>query len=148
MDTNRGNWLPRMTLIVAALVLIAGGLAACGDDDDDNNDDGNGEPTATTAAGGAGSGEANTVQVSLTEFAIDMPDTLPAGPTTFEVTNDGTVEHNFEVEGEGIEEEFEANLQPGETMTLEIDLQPGAYNVYCPVGDHHDQGMHVELTVT
>jgi uncharacterized cupredoxin-like copper-binding protein len=144
MDTNRGNWLPRMTLIVAALVLIAGGLAACGDDDDD----GNGEPTATTAAGGAGSGEANTVQVSLTEFAIDMPDTLPAGPTTFEVTNDGTVEHNFEVEGEGIEEEFEANLQPGETMTLEIDLQPGAYNVYCPVGDHHDQGMHVELTVT
>lgn len=138
MYTNVGNWILRMTVIIAAFLLITGGLAACGDDDDD-------EPTATTAAGGGG--EANTVQVSLTEFAIDMPDTLPAGPTTFEVTNNGSTEHNFEVEGEGVEEEFEANLQPGETMTMEIDLQAGAYDVYCPVGDHHDQGMHVDLTV-
>ena len=39
-----------------------------------------------------------TVAVSLMEFAIDMPSELPAGPTTFEITNDGTIEHNFEVE--------------------------------------------------
>ena len=92
--------------------------------------------------------DSNTVLVSLTEFEIDMPDSIPAGPTTFEVTNNGTVEHNFEVEGQGVEEELETNLQPGETGTLEVDLQPGTYEIYCPVADHEGQGMSLTLTVT
>ena len=44
--------------------------------------------------------------VSLTEFMIDMPTELPAGATALEITNNGTIEHNFEVEGQGIEEEL------------------------------------------
>jgi uncharacterized cupredoxin-like copper-binding protein len=88
------------------------------------------------------------VAVSLMEFAIDMPTELPAGPTTFEITNDGTIEHNFEVEGQGIEEELPENLAPGATGTLTVDLAPGTYEVYCPVGNHADQGMRLELTVT
>jgi uncharacterized cupredoxin-like copper-binding protein len=98
-----------------------------------------------TPAAEASGGE---VAVSLTEFAIDMPTELPAGPTTFAITNNGTVEHNFEVEGQGIEEELEMNLAPGESGTLELDLAPGTYEVYCPVGNHAEQGMEVELTVT
>jgi uncharacterized cupredoxin-like copper-binding protein len=96
--------------------------------------------------GAAAGGE---VDVSLTEFAIDMPTTLAAGPTTFTITNDGTIEHSFEIESEelGIEEELEQNLAPGETATLEVDLEPGTYEVYCPVGDHRGEGMEVELTV-
>jgi glucose/arabinose dehydrogenase len=89
-----------------------------------------------------------TVAVSLMEFAIDMPTELPAGPTTFEITNDGTIEHNFEVEGQGIEEELPENLAPGASGTLTVDLAPGTYEVYCPVGNHEDEGMRVELTVT
>jgi glucose/arabinose dehydrogenase/uncharacterized cupredoxin-like copper-binding protein len=89
-----------------------------------------------------------TVAVSLTEFAIDMPTELPAGPTTFEITNDGTIEHNFEVEGQGIEEELPENLAPGASGTLTVALEPGTYEVYCPVGNHENQGMLVELTVT
>jgi uncharacterized cupredoxin-like copper-binding protein len=89
-----------------------------------------------------------TVAVSLMEFAIDMPSELPAGPTTFEITNDGTIEHNFEVEGQGIEEELPENLAPGATGTLTVDLAPGTYEVYCPVGNHEDEGMRVELMVT
>jgi uncharacterized cupredoxin-like copper-binding protein len=89
-----------------------------------------------------------TVAVSLMEFAIDMPSELPAGPTTFEITNDGTIEHNFEVEGQGIEEELPENLAPGATGTLTVDLAPGTYEVYCPVGNHEDEGMRLELTVT
>ncbi|HEV2066713.1 MAG TPA: cupredoxin domain-containing protein [Thermomicrobiales bacterium] len=91
---------------------------------------------------------AGTVEVTETEFAIDMPTELPAGPTTFVVTNAGTAEHNFEVEGQGIEEAFEQNLQPGETRELQVNLEPGTYEVYCPVGDHEDRGMRLELTVT
>lgn len=90
---------------------------------------------------------AGEVQVSLTDFSIEMPETLPAGPTTFRVSNDGAVEHNFEVEGQGLEEELEENLAPGDTGTLQVDLEPGTYEIYCPVGDHDDRGMRMELTV-
>jgi uncharacterized cupredoxin-like copper-binding protein len=88
------------------------------------------------------------VEVSLVEFAIEMPTEIPAGPTTFQITNNGTIEHNFEIEGQGIEEELEADLAPGESGTLELDLEPGTYEVYCPVDDHRGQGMEIELTVT
>ena len=90
----------------------------------------------------------NPVPVSLVEFEIRMSKALPAGPTTFTVTNNGTHEHNFEIEGQGIEQVFPANLQPGETNTLQIDLKPGAYTVYCPVDGHRGQGMELTLTVT
>jgi predicted lipoprotein with Yx(FWY)xxD motif/uncharacterized cupredoxin-like copper-binding protein len=100
-------------------------------------------PAAPPVAGGG-----NTVDVSLTDFKIDMPSELPAGRTVFSVTNDGDAEHNFEVEGNGIEEELEENLQPGESGTLELDLKPGTYEVYCPVDGHADMGMELELTVT
>jgi uncharacterized cupredoxin-like copper-binding protein len=99
---------------------------------------------ATPMAGAMG----ESVAVSLTEFAIDMPNELPAGPTTFEISNDGTVEHSFEIEGQGIEEELEPHLRPGASDTLTVDLAPGTYEVYCPVDEHADHGMRLELTVT
>jgi uncharacterized cupredoxin-like copper-binding protein len=88
------------------------------------------------------------VAVELDEFEVRMPSELAAGPTTFRVTNVGGAEHNFEVEGQGIEEEFEENLRPGEVKEMTLDLQPGTYTVYCPVGNHEDLGMALELTVT
>ncbi len=88
------------------------------------------------------------VAVELDEFEVRMPSELAAGPTTFRVTNVGDAEHNFEVEGQGIEEEFKENLRPGETKEMTLDLQPGTYEVYCPVGNHEDMGMVLELTVT
>lgn len=117
------------------------------------DDAGSGTPVATPAPD-SGTSEAspvaqgNTVEVGLTNFNIDMPSELPAGSTTFEITNNGESEHNFEVEGQGIETELDQNLQPGESATLEVDLQPGTYEIYCPVADHADRGMQLELTVT
>jgi hypothetical protein len=54
----------------------------------------------------------------------------------------------IEVEGQGIEEVFDANLSPGETRTMQLYFAPGTYEVYCPVGNHRDQGMEIQLTVT
>jgi plastocyanin len=87
------------------------------------------------------------VEVKLTEFAIEMPKTVPPGQMTFSVTNAGTMEHNFEVEGEGIEKKFDTNLKPGETRDLQVDLPVGTYTVYCTVEDHKDRGMRLELKV-
>ena len=90
-----------------------------------------------------------TVAVTLTEFRIDMPSSIPAGPTRFEITNSGKVEHNFEIEGPGIEQKLETNLKAGQSGTLEVDLKPGTYQVYCPVRDHATKrGMTMQLTVT
>jgi uncharacterized cupredoxin-like copper-binding protein len=139
------------SFVIAATVLAALAsafvLAACGGDDD--------EPTiaaptttdgATGATGAQGGGE--TVDVSETDFAIDPADpTVNAGTVTFDITNDGEVVHNLEVEGNGVEEALEQDLQPGQSGELTVDLEPGTYEWYCPVGDHAEQGMEGELTV-
>ena len=61
------------------------------------------------------------MHVSLADGMIETPGELPAGPATFEVTNDGSMEHIFQLEGQGIEQVFDANLQPGESNTMQVD---------------------------
>lgn len=134
-------------------------LAACGDDDDDEDttaaapaETTEAETTtteeATTEAGGGGGGAGETVEVSLTDFAIDPPNpTVPAGTVTFAVANDGATVHNLEIEGNGVEEELEPDLQAGDSGELTVDLQPGTYEYYCPIGSHAEMGMEGELTV-
>jgi len=100
--------------------------------------------TGTTATTGAAGGA---VQVTLREYAIDMPATLPAGATTFEVTNKGSVTHSFAIEGQGIDKELAQSLAPGEKGTLQVTLATGTYNVYCPVDGHEGKGMKVDLKV-
>lgn len=102
-------------------------------------------PVSPEVEGPMAAGE---VEVSLVDYEINMPSTLPAGPTTFRVRNDGNSEHSFEVEGQGVEEALETPLQPGGTATLEVDLSPGSYEIYCPVADHADRGMRMTLEVT
>ncbi len=100
---------------------------------------------ADEAAAAPASGDA--VKVTLSEFKIDMPTTLPAGSTTFEVSNTGEFPHNMDIEGEGVDEKLAENLEGGQSGTLTVDLKPGTYTVYCPVGSHREKGMELELTV-
>lgn len=94
----------------------------------------------------AGGGQADqTVRVSLIDLEIDMPTEIPAGRVTFEVTNDGDLVHNFEIEGQGVEESFDEDLQPGESKTMTVDIEEGDYYVYCPVDDHEEQGMALDV---
>ena len=85
--------------------------------------------------------------VNLTEYRIEMPATLPAGRATFLITNTGKEKHNFEIEGEQLEMEVSDPLGPGQSRTLEVDLKPGTYKVYCPVANHDERGMSMQLTV-
>jgi uncharacterized cupredoxin-like copper-binding protein len=86
------------------------------------------------------------IEVKLSEYKIDMPATVPAGSTTFKVTNTGKESHNFEIEGNGIEKRV-GTLNPGETKTLLVVLKPGKYEAYCPVPGHKSHGMSLDLTV-
>lgn len=87
------------------------------------------------------------IDVSLTEFAIDMPTSLATGRVTFDIANDGAVAHSFVIEGDGLDEALDGRLQSGETDALTVELEPGNYLVYCPVGNHADQGMEIEIVV-
>lgn len=106
-----------------------------------NNDVGENDPLGETGAVGP-------VEVRLTEYAIQMPQEIPAGTTAFVIHNQGTVQHNFEIEGQGIEEKLPVPLAPGATGSLQVTLPRGEYKVYCPVADHESEGMTARLIVS
>lgn len=145
-----------LALLVGLLVLAACMPVAPAREDDapsepslNENDNGNTNDNAAENDNQAGTEGGNVVEVELTSYEIDMPKTLQAGTITFHVVNNSQDdEHSIEIEGEGIEEELEPHLEPGEEGTLTVDLAPGTYRVYCPVNDHAEEhGMEIEITV-
>jgi uncharacterized cupredoxin-like copper-binding protein len=123
----------RKLALLAALGLA---LAGCGGEDGD--EEGSGSSAAPI----------RTITIEETDYALD-PSSVEVerpGTYTFEVVNNGAVEHALEIEGEGIEEETEV-LGAGEEATLTVDLEEGSYKLYCPVGDHEDRGMTGKLGV-
>lgn len=72
--------------------------------------------------------------------------TIQAGTVRFVVRNEGAMDHGFEVEGQGIEEEIDP-FPPGRIRTLELELVPGTYEIYCQVPGHKELGMKGELIV-
>jgi predicted component of type VI protein secretion system len=88
------------------------------------------------------------VQVHVTDQELQMPESLPTGATTFEVTNTGTHEHSFGIVGPAGDQTLDAALKPGETATLDINLDEGTYRVYCPVDEKHGKPVELALHVT
>jgi iron uptake system component EfeO len=115
------------TLAAAAALSLA--LAACG---------------SSTKTGGTGGGN---VLVELTDAGCDPAQLeLPAGPTTFEVRNEGADDvSEFEIlDGGRVLGEVE-NLTPGLSGTFSLTLKPGTFTTACPGGDEAAEG---ELVVT
>ena len=88
------------------------------------------------------------IQVQLTEYAIQMPDTITPGVHTFQIVNAGKVNHSFAIEGNGVSEKIGlGDLPRGDTTNLSIDLKAGTYTIFCPVDGHRGKGMQRTLTV-
>jgi manganese oxidase len=85
-----------------------------------------------------------TVTFRLNEFSIDGPLGIPAGPTVFEVTNDGAIPHNLVLEGgPGTPE-----LANGQTHRLDVgNLASGTYTILCDIPGHREAGMVATLVV-
>ena len=104
------------------------------------------EAGATGATGAAGGGQ--TVNISETDFALDPSQvSTESGLVRFNVTNEGNTTHNLEIEGNGVEEELPADLAPGDSGEVSVELEPGTYTMYCPIGDHREQGMEGTVEV-
>jgi high-affinity iron transporter len=122
--------------VTIALALIVG---AC-------SGDGGAVSRGASAAPEANGG---TVRVGAAEYAFD-PSTLtvPAGEVVFEVTNNGTEEHEFEIfKGDAVVDEIEG-LVPGLTRSLPVTLEAGEYTYACKLAGHDLLGMAGTLTVT
>ena len=116
------------------LISVALLAAGCGDDEDEGGGGGGGGGALTLTAdpGGAISWEPGELSA-------------PAGSVTVKLVNESDIPHAVEVEGNGVEEESETIT--GSETELTVDLEPGDYTYYCPVGDHREQGMEGTLTV-
>jgi uncharacterized cupredoxin-like copper-binding protein len=106
------------------------------------------------------------VGATLIEMAIELDsEMVPAGTITFDVTNAGTVEHEFVVIAtdlavdqlpvkDGVVDETQLQVlgeiegvQPGLSGSLTLDLAPGRYVIICNLPGHYLAGMRTELTV-
>ena len=139
----------RVAIALAAAILVAG----CYRESKDYSQSGPPANTNTTPDAAPSRTEPAlarnvTVQtVELSEYSIHMPTMLPAGSHQFRVVNAGKEKHNFEIEGNGLEVKLPDDQTRGNQKTIDVDLKPGTYPVYCPVDKHRDKGMHTTLTV-
>jgi uncharacterized cupredoxin-like copper-binding protein len=90
-----------------------------------------------------------TVQISEKEFSLTPSTVTLSRPGTyaFHVTNNGTITHALEVEGNGVEQKS-GDIQAGSSATLTVTFtKNGSYEIYCPIDGHKAQGMKGTLTV-
>lgn len=98
--------------------------------------------------GANGNEEQTMLNVVAKGFTLALDgSSVHAGSTTFYVKNDGTMPHNFGIQGNGVHQETPI-LNPGEAASLTVDLQPGTYTYKCTVHFHYLLGMQGTLTVT
>jgi plastocyanin len=142
----------RIAVLAASAALL---FAACGGDDE--------EPAATPAATEAATEapteaptEAATEAAGGAKLAIAAdPDgalkftetelTADAGQVEIDFSNPSQVPHAVDIEGVdgGVTETVTGTDAP----PISVDLQPGEYTFYCPVGNHRQEGMEGKLTV-
>jgi uncharacterized cupredoxin-like copper-binding protein len=157
-------WTLKMWALLGIAFLLVGATACS-----------NASSSPTSAGPKQSSSSATTsggVDVQLNQWSVTPSTTTPsAGPVTFNVTDAGTIPHEFVVlrtktEAADISiEKFEGepdrinedtagtnvgetgDLQPGASKSVTIDLKPGHYVFLCNLPAHYQSGMHVDVTV-
>jgi plastocyanin len=109
----------RIAVIAASAALV---FAACGSEDE--------EPAATPAA---------TEALTETELTAD------AGEVEIDFKNPSQVPHAVVIEG--VDGAATETVQGGDAPPVTVNLEPGEYTFFCPVGDHRADGMEGKLSV-
>ena len=125
MSSIRGvNFALRGAAVVGALALSGAVVAACGSDAKGGSDE---TPGAKTQV----------IEITLSNKGCPSPQSeIPAGPTKFQVKNDGgtKVAEVELMQGDRILGEKE-NLAAGFSGSFTLNLKPGDYELYCPNAD-------------
>jgi uncharacterized cupredoxin-like copper-binding protein len=156
---------------LTAVLVLAMAFAGCGGDDSTASSSTAAPTAAPTAAVPAGTVVVKLIDVDAQTEAMTLSsNTSPAGTVTFEVTNTGSMVHEFVVistdlaaadlpfddaKDEVIEDapgltpvdEIE-DIKAGETKTLQVELPAGHYALICNITKHWREGMRADFNVT
>ncbi len=140
-----------MRRTIIALAVAAAVFAGCGGDDDEPESAATPAPTQEeTAAEPAAGGGGEALTLSSPEdgsLRFDKEElTAPAGSVSITYSNPSQVPHAVAIDGNGVDESGET-VTASDAPPLTVDLDPGEYAFYCPVGQHRSAGMEGTLTV-
>jgi uncharacterized cupredoxin-like copper-binding protein len=94
--------------------------------------------------------DAAPVAIAMSEFKLAPQDVrVAAGPRSFEIRNEGTIVHRFELRGADLRRRLALGrpLRPGASETLQVELAPGSYVIRCAQERHNTLGEHGIVTV-
>jgi uncharacterized cupredoxin-like copper-binding protein len=140
-------------------------LAGCGGEKAAEDAASTVEQEATQAAGDGGAAPAGAITVDLAEWKVEPAEPrAQAGKVVFDARNVGEVPHELEViatdvpagdfpvengrakvQGEEIGEV--TGIGGGQRKTLEVDLDPGHYQLICNIPGHYEPGMYADFEV-
>lgn len=154
-DVRRGRRSVAIVLFALATIAVLV-LGACGSKDSTSTTAAS--PSASkSASNGNTSGGGEAVSVKLSEYTIapSMTSFKANTPYTFNVSNGGTMEHNFYIfkKGERVEGNAVAGiptdkLKAGANASVNATFPaPGAYEIVCTVPGHEQLGMKLDITV-
>jgi uncharacterized cupredoxin-like copper-binding protein len=110
---------------------------------------GGGTTTTTKTGATCASPQNTTVTVQEQEYKFVLSQTtIPCGNVTFNMSNTGQLEHNFDVQGVPNGAGVGSFLQPGQTSSITVNLAPGNYSIVCDVPEHIALGMTGSITVS
>ncbi len=158
-------WQTASLGMVAAVALTGGAIWAAVDDrgEDEHVENGGAVTPVATA-------EEGQVLAGLTEadwLVSAAPDSVPAGDTTFVVTNEGNIPHNLRVIKTGLAPDAlpldeagfsvdegqvdvvleSADLDGGDSEEVTGALESGSYVLICNLPTHYGAGMYTAFTV-
>jgi plastocyanin len=137
--------------------MAALGLAACGGSDSDSSATPAATEAATDTPTAAATEAATEASGSASKLAIAADPggakkfteanlTAKAGTVEVDFSNTSQLPHAVTIEGNGVDETTQT-VSGADAPPLNVDLKPGTYTFYCPVGDHRAEGMEGKLVV-
>jgi len=103
---------------------------------------------ATATTGTASPAAAPRVTAELTDFTITLSQTsFGPGQYTFVAEQRGQSSHALAIAGPGASGQTSVVQPGGAGQELTVSLQPGMYELWCPVGNHRALGMTATMTV-
>jgi plastocyanin len=132
--------------MVTAAACAALALAGCGSDDNSDSGGSTSTPASGAAEGGGGSSVSLSSPADGSKKFDQATATAKSGTVTIKFDNPSSVPHAVEIEGNGVEKA--GDVVTSADTSFSVDLKPGEYTYYCPVGDHRGEGMEGKLTVS
>jgi hypothetical protein len=134
--------VPRLYAAIAATLMLT--MAACGDEASHDRIRGDAEQMQGQVPDARIADDADVdhvITVVLNEWAVELDrDTIAPGSVRLRVRNNGEHEHALAIQGSGVSQRTD-NIPSGQWAVLDLDLQPGTYEVICPldapVGQDH-----------